>query len=223
MPNVLVAIVSCHKRRAWVSAQRQTWIPSLKCDYRVFIGRPDNKLHADEVMLDVDDSYECLPAKVKAVAGWALTHDYDFLLKLDDDTYLYPDRFLASGFERHDYTGAAGGGLNDFASGGAYVLSARAMMAVSDYPLVPTLKSEDRWVSQAIMNSTGCKGGKGSNPGMTFDSDKRYMFLTVQPRIAVKSGAPPNAIAVCEFAPDDMITFHNCKKWKRPIVYSKGH
>jgi hypothetical protein len=54
----------------------------------VFIGRPDNKLHADEVMLDVDDSYECLPAKVKAVAGWALTHDYDFLLKLDDDTYL---------------------------------------------------------------------------------------------------------------------------------------
>jgi hypothetical protein len=192
-------------------------------DYRVFLGRPDDKQYADEVMLDVDDDYNDLPAKVKAVCRWALTRKYDFLLKLDDDVYLYPNRFLASGFEQHDYTGAAGGSLNDFASGAAYVLSARAMMAVSDYPLVPTLKSEDRWVAQAIMNYRGDNVGKGSNPSMTFDSDKRYMLLTVQPRIAVKSGAPPNAIAVCEFAPDDMITFHNCKTWKRPIVYSKGH
>jgi hypothetical protein len=204
--RVLIAIVGCRKRRNFVEAQRTTWLPNVprEVDYRVFVGRDTKcyvngrKAGADEVFLDVDDSYEGLPEKVKAVCVWALGNHYDFLLKIDDDAYLFPDRFLDSGFELLDYTGAPGGGSsNDFASGFCYCLSAKAMQAVVDYPLT-LQKSEDRWVSEAVMNS-------GT---MILHADSRYRLLSAPPKMASRKPLPSDTIACCEYGPADMKHLH---------------
>jgi hypothetical protein len=193
--RLLIAIVSCHKRREFVEAQRATWLSGLTVDYKVFLGRPTLGAGADEVLLDVCDSYAGLPEKVKSTCAWALQRKYDYVLKVDDDSYLFPDRYLASGFEKHDYTGCPGGNLNDFAAGFCYCLSSKAMKAVVSYPLLAQVTSEDRWVAQAVLNGR-----------MVFLADERYRLLSAPPRIA--KPFPADTIACCEYDPEEMRRLH---------------
>jgi hypothetical protein len=195
--RVLLAIISCHKRRHFVDAQRATWLAGLSnADYRIFLGIPTAfEAGADEVVLDVDDSYAGLPEKVKAAYAWALNEQYDYVLKMDDDNVLFPDRFLASGFEKWDYTGTPGSELKDFAAGFCYCLSARAMKAVVRYPFCTQL-GEDRWVAQAIMNDR-----------LAFHADKRYRFVSAPPRYTA-TRIPTDTIACCEFNPAEMRQLH---------------
>lgn len=73
-------------------------------DYKLFLGK--SKANSpDEVTLCCSDRYEDLPYKTQEICKWALERGYDFIYRTDDDTYTYPVRLLASGYEHHDYSG----------------------------------------------------------------------------------------------------------------------
>lgn len=137
MPRILIAILSCHSLRHYEQSVRETWIKDIPegVDYKFFLGNRagihDAALRpyeADEVHLDVPDTWEVITKKCVAMFRWALEKNYDYCFKCDLDTLVRPKLLLGSGFENYDYVG---GQNSFFASGGAgYWLSRRAMEAV---------------------------------------------------------------------------------------------
>lgn len=144
--KLLLAILTCHKfnyrvddlsvdwlkgkrcedQQARVNTQRETWITQLPkgIDYKFFYGRGHRAPLADEIFLDCGDKYTDNPEKMKAICRFALDAGYDFLLRVDDDTYVYPNRLLRLDWAGHDYSGANKG---SFHPGGCLFLSRRAM------------------------------------------------------------------------------------------------
>lgn len=81
------------------------------------------------VSVPAPDDSAGLPAKVLCLIEWAIAEDFDFVFKCEDDTYVRPERLLASGFDRHDYIGSTGN--RRYAHGGAgYWLSRRALWEI---------------------------------------------------------------------------------------------
>jgi hypothetical protein len=105
----LIAIVSCHGHRDQRIAQRETWLHRIgTVEYRFFLGRPGSREDGPTpnlVVLDSNDAYSHLSEKVASLCRWALAWGYEYVFKCDDDTYVCPDRLLASGFNLHDYSG----------------------------------------------------------------------------------------------------------------------
>lgn len=165
-PKILVAILACHKNWQHCDYQRITWLKNLKIDHRFFFGRGAHEFQKeDEVRLDVPDDYDNLAWKSRGMFEWAVKHDYDFLFKCDDDTYVHPVRLLDSGFERHDYIGESKtvDGLGKFmAAGGGYWLSRKALDILVNSPKEqhfkprhlslngPSIWQEDRWVAEVL-------------------------------------------------------------------------
>lgn len=88
---------------------------------------------AQEVFLDCPNDHMTLSYKIKAMCQWAVDHDFQWLAKPDDDTFVYTDRlirqFLDQVADRCDYAGSDEGG---FAMGGRlYWLSRKAMELVA--------------------------------------------------------------------------------------------
>ena len=167
MGGRLIAVVTCRARRAQADAQRRTWAAG-RSDVRFFVGASESSdaSRDEEFVLDVDDGYDGLPAKVRAVCRWALEAGYDSLLKVDDDVYLVPERL--PDYVRYDYVGnfrARNGNYRyDYASGFAYHLSRRAMEIVAQAELTED-SMEDRWVGQVL--------GAARPPVSTYD-EKRF-------------------------------------------------
>lgn len=142
--KLLLAILTCHKldykvddlSRDWlqsqrcphqqlrVQAQRRTFLSSIACDYKFFYGRGSRDPLPDEIFLECGDRYINNPEKMKAICRYALAGGYDFLLRLDDDTFIYPDRLLATDWQAHHYSGA---NVGAFHPGGCLFLSRHAM------------------------------------------------------------------------------------------------
>lgn len=121
-----------------VQALRETWLndvlPFYKhVDYKLFYGQGASRDPlVDEVFLDVPDDYGSLPQKTIAMCRYAMEHDYDFLFKPDDDTYVWVDRLVHELLSNRfmDYGGfthahVAGGGPG-------YWLSRRAFTIVAE-------------------------------------------------------------------------------------------
>lgn len=184
-PRVLIAIPCCHsynygsykdKRIGHVDrdtherieAQRATWVQDVKAfksyvDLRFFYGRkPDGQTpgfshdrRADEVFLGCPDDYEHLPHKSQAIFLWALRHGYDYVFKVDDDTFVYVDRLMASGFEHHDYLGYCYPSHGNYISGGpGYWVSHQAMRHLVDANIEGW--AEDKWVG-GVLKSHGIR------------------------------------------------------------------
>jgi glycosyltransferase involved in cell wall biosynthesis len=152
LPKFVVAVVACHKNQKKIEELRKTWLQSMyKMDYKIFYGRGATREPlSDEVFLDVDDGYLGLPEKVKAIYQWVLDNGYDYVCKVDDDTYVEVPRLVTAGWQQHDYTGRENcGGNPSWASGGAYWLSKRAMQLVSESRLTSDT-AEDRWVATIL-------------------------------------------------------------------------
>ena len=163
--KILVAIKACHKYylhgqvahehqakhkdaesvNGQIAACRDTWVADLdklNVDHKFFYGRGGNREPlADEVFLDVPDDYVNLPYKLRAIFRWALAQGYEYIFVCDDDTYVWSDRLLASGFEYHDYVGydwawnlSDKDNDNNFASGLGYWVSAKAAKIVATTP-----------------------------------------------------------------------------------------
>lgn len=70
---------------------------------RRFVDPSDPK--PDVVVLDVPDDYWSLVLKSQALHYWGYRHGYDFVLKVDADTYVNLHKLIESGFQDHDYFG----------------------------------------------------------------------------------------------------------------------
>lgn len=200
--KVLFAIVSCHKNAARRQAQRDTWLPDLKEDYKFFLGNGNSELKEDEVQLDVPDEYEGLPAKVQAIFKWGLEREYTYILKIDDDVYIFPDRILSGDFDKYPYTGR----LNkwktpvhplSFLSGFAYWVNTVAAQMIIDSPLDPMLTFEDRWVGGIL--------GRAKIEG---HNDPMYKVLSLLPKYQWHTAVKQHFKALCQFEPEDLRYIH---------------
>ena len=175
-PKVLLAIPACHRYQYKeyqdkrighvdrisndrIAGIRETWAKDVSAfrnvDLRFFYGRPgvqSDDVQEDEVMLDVADDYVALPHKVKAIVEYALAHGYDYLFKADDDTFVYVDRLMASGFENRTYTGYCYPSHGNYISGGpGYWLNRKAMDKVAAAAVEGW--AEDKWVGETLRKS----------------------------------------------------------------------
>jgi len=153
----------CTDQQARVNTIRETWVKDIPTDidFKFFYGKtlrqeadrrrnskPQPALRAplsDEIFLDCGDNYAQNPAKMKAICRWALANGYDFLLRTDDDTFIYPDRLLVEDkryWESRDYAGACK--TNDFHPGGCLFLSRNMMELVVKAPV--TNYADDVWM-----------------------------------------------------------------------------
>ena len=114
--KILIAILSCHKEIGLHNNLRDTWLRQVPkgVDYKFFLGRPGKANAADEVYLDVPDTFSGVSQKTSGMVQWAYEHGYDYLFKCDTDTYVNVLRLLASGFEQYDYSGRRYPPSNDF-------------------------------------------------------------------------------------------------------------
>jgi hypothetical protein len=156
---VLIAITSCDKEPYLFrqKLQQETWIPiAQQAGYAVefFTGK----------RLGVSDDYLKLPLKLRAMCRWATEQNYDYMLKVDDDTYVNVGglRIIRADYagvpippnDCGDYKNSApelkpGTTKYPYCPGGAIWLSARAMRFIAN-ALVETDWADDRWAGQVL-------------------------------------------------------------------------
>lgn len=123
-----------------LKACRETWLRdvaphSAYLDYKFFYGQGAKRAPLpDEVFLDVDDTYRCLPQKVAAAFTWAWGNGYKRVIKCDDDSYLWVDRMLRDAlspeWENVPYYGFKH--LHGYVTGGAsYILTGHALSVMA--------------------------------------------------------------------------------------------
>lgn len=173
--KILIAVISCHKYDLktacdWYKRHdgeinlrtqvvRETWAKNAGgFDLRFFYGYgAKRKMADDEILLSVDDSYRGLVHKVKAVVRWALSHGYDYILKVDDDTYVSKEVLAllnAGDYVGHSTSTEANAGIyagnmeseqaeklldfgGNYACGGCYLLSRKAMEIIDRTKITP--------------------------------------------------------------------------------------
>lgn len=167
---------------------RETWwkdVPDT-IGKKFFYGLPcSREPESDEVFLSVPDDYAHLPYKTRELCRWALHHGYKYLVKADDDTFIYVDRLLKSDFKDHPWIGRYNGG-NFIAGGPAYVLNVEAMAAIENAPIGQKEWAEDIWVSSTLIRA-------GFKPHW----DERYVDLR-------RGKVTSESLAVCECTRDTM-------------------
>lgn len=153
MNSVLIGVVTCARDKAWLQAAHDTWMKRVPPEIDIKV--------ADASILPegVVDSYETLPHKTKALAWYAFSSGYRFLLKIDVDTYLRPDLLQVP--PASDYTGRLRGksspeyvpegveNVCEYVSGGAYWLCRRALEIIARAELTKD-PAEDRWVGNTL-------------------------------------------------------------------------
>jgi len=170
-PRILICIKSCKRDQynGYNDNCRTTWLQDLRgANYCFVLGNGATRLHPDELILDCPDDYNGLPWKTKALCKYIVEQDYDFMALVDTDTFVIPDKFLSSGFDKYDYYGYFNGEIGKpkevywclyaWASGGSgYTLSKRAaqFIAGSDpatKSICPELKipCEDLFAGQVL-------------------------------------------------------------------------
>lgn len=137
----IILVISCAKDRVAVQqAVRDTWLPWWPHDQVFLLGRGNMDPQGDEWILDVDDSYNGLQAKLKAAYARSLLYDQAFICC--SDTYIVPSRLLASGFNNHDFSGARCTNEPHASGGNGYWLSLRAREFLSTQPLLPGMYAD---------------------------------------------------------------------------------
>lgn len=137
-------------------ACRETWLRQLPdgVEYRFFYGRGNSSLEADEVRLnDCGDGYDSLSTKFRSICRFALDSGFDWLLRVDDDAYVYPDRLLSSCFEAHDYSGYTIDYPKHlewarYCSGAGFTLSRKAMQIIGD--ALVDHPADDLWTGRVL-------------------------------------------------------------------------
>src|SRR5208337_1560110 len=219
----LIAVMTCHQKRAWADAQRTTWVKDVVgrgyADVKFFLGRvtPEPGRATipprDEVWLDVDDSYSGIPLKVQSICVWAREHCYDFTMKCDDDVYIIPDRLQCVPLEWMDYVGRFRTPYGKvypphFASGFAYWLSARAAGLVADTPW------NGDWMDERFVATVLARHG-------LFGYKDSVNYKVTGPHIkgtdVLKNPEMAKGTAFCEYGPTDMLEMHKALGGLKPL------
>jgi len=211
--TILLAILTCPRFLDRRNAIRDTWLKSLNdlkvvgeffnVDVRFFSGRlpclADDYL-GDIVHLDCPDSYEELPLKTYALAKYAQNHNYDYLLKCDDDSYLVPiPDVMDELFVRDHCVGhlrikpTINDGI-DYSHGGCYTLPRRGIAAVVEHPELFTKGIEDGAVGRAMQAA-----------GVPLKHEARIFHNSRQ---LFAWGSPNGVIAAHQVKPDLMYQLH---------------
>jgi len=213
--KTLLGIFTCHKYqycdpnsliKDWfqrpivnrVAGVRDTWLKDVTYDYKFFYGRGSGRLpQPDEVFLDAPDDYLHSTDKLRAVVRYALDNGYDYLLKIDDDVFVYWDRLMAN-VPTSDYHGGGpfgGQPFGSYCSGAIYWLSRRAMEIVVAAPA--TSWAEDRFVGEALKRN-----------GVTPTFEFRYFIVPPTRRNQYISDdvldQPNDHITIHSLSPDQM-------------------
>lgn len=168
--RLLIAVVQC-TRDLWRIPAHREMLSGHGADVRFFYGnQPPSGVHevipSDQIELAVDDGYFTLVRKVSAIFEWALRREYDFVFKIDADTFLDVPKLLSAGFEQHEWVGLMGdkgasGGVGHCTSGGVGIwFSAKAMRTFLDhYPKMPSGKMHhfDDWALSLTLADAGMK------------------------------------------------------------------
>ena len=155
--KVLLAIETCHKYHPHRTlAQRQSWLPHSPFPHKFFYGVTQplrSRIDDDEIFLAVPDDYPSLPLKTRAIVRYAIARDYQFMVKMDDDTWINPPLLEGSGYDQYDYVGMRcdphDGWPAPYAAGGFYWLSRKAMEIVSEMDIHDSV--EDRGVGNVLL------------------------------------------------------------------------
>jgi hypothetical protein len=140
--KILIAVLGCGAHRAYYDALRATCYAGDTL-HRFFQGAPAE--NDDEVELEVADGYLHLPFKTQRVCEWAIRREFDFMFKADTDTFVDVRRLMASGFEKHCYSGYHRGDSPSYASGGSgYWLDRQAMKIVARAAMREDWSVDDR-------------------------------------------------------------------------------
>ena len=154
-------------------AIRDTYLKELvevpNTDYRFFFGKTPRPARAqrnkyanpeqnaalreplaDEVFLDCPDFYFENSRKMKAIIRWAQEREYDYLLRLDDDTFFWAQRLedYLPQIDGKDYIGASITPEATFHPGGCVFLSAHAMRLIEGANI--TSWSDDVWMGSVM-------------------------------------------------------------------------
>jgi Galactosyltransferase len=227
-PNVLLAVVCCHHRAAACQTIRETYLPGASIAYKFFFGRGSHpNPQEDEVTLDCDDAYRGLACKVWRIAQYAQKNGFDYVFKVDDDTYVRPERLNGAGYVGKEYVGMMLGAtdkyhLNDYARGGTgYWLGTKALAALASAPLpnpdIPSEYAEDSWVGKTL-KAAGIKGeddsarlrcAEMSGPGR---SPRPNGFQGWKKDVPVMGN---NFLTCCEFLGFEMREVHN--EWTKSL------
>jgi hypothetical protein len=158
--KVLVGICSSRTTALRRAAVRDTWMKRLPAGVQAvfFVGRGGGNGETDVFEMTTADDYPGLPSKVHAFCRHALEHhEFDYLFKCDDDTYLVPGRLLELAANNTPFVGSSAFAPRGFASGGAgYLISREAVSAIAA-ALPPGPRdifrlegAEDVWVSNLL-------------------------------------------------------------------------
>lgn len=155
--RILIGITSCRKHKERRDACRATWMSKPVDGIRpvFFVGGgvplPDEP---DTITLDCPDTYEALPAKIRAFFDHALQHEsFDWLFKCDDDTYVAQNRLHDLTVGNHELAGNAEFlDTKGYASGGAgYLLSKRMVAILAGDRSLPGVGCEDIIMTKAAL------------------------------------------------------------------------
>lgn len=177
--QLLIAIKGCERdtQNGFHQAVRDTWLKhvSFMSTAKFFVGDGKLPLQQDEERVYCPDDYMSLPSKTRAILRWMLDRSYAFIFLCDTDTFVMPERLLASGFEDYDLTGLFNGKIGVprategdagpwqpadqpnqatrywawISGGNGYWLSRRAAQIVVDWPGTGDW-AEDRTIGQAL-------------------------------------------------------------------------
>lgn len=214
----LIAIITCHRFKNRADAVRATWVPEMtslvaedkRFDIVFFLGRGEarNPL-PDEVFLDVEDDYKSLPYKVRAAMKWAVDRGYEYVLKCDDDTFIYPERIVHD-IPRVPYSGRLNRSMPHLApkgwcSGFAYWLSGQALRTIANATKIDQA-AEDLWVGKTL-----------GEVGITCTPHANFLVLSLGgPREWTQH--KNHVIAACEFPGDKMIMIHKALRGPNPMI-----
>ena len=109
----------------------------------------------DGARLGVDDSYRGLCQKTKAICQYARDSDYEWLIIVDDDTFVRTDRLEIpdADYAGHCLPKIPDGSIN-YCAGAFYWLSRKAFSIVAEGPFRADLTSaEDQWVGWTLANN----------------------------------------------------------------------
>jgi glycosyltransferase involved in cell wall biosynthesis len=107
-PIIIITSCAAYRDNGFNDAARETWLRTWgnSIPYKFILGHGCENPVKDEIILDVDDSYDGLPYKTRAARRWASESGYSHTFHCCTDTYVVVPRLLSSGFEKHAYFGA---------------------------------------------------------------------------------------------------------------------